>query len=374
MYEIVCRGPREVGVGDDGRFLTHSCERLPSTRARWTRATRRAASRSWPRWTRAYTRRVHPTHPFDVIGWRGDYLPYRFAVEDVRPLMADRSHVPPSGHTVFKLPGCYLCVFTVRSVEKEGMWLPFFHRNLDYLRDARLPFRRLFQRRRRGGLGHGHRCIRWGCLTGRSRARSRPSWTAARPRVHNEVAVMADFANPTRVSEFALGLSEPRLHGRVGRLRDGRPLHLPRRDAWRRCGRWVSAWPTSATRCGRRRTRGGRDAGARAALAFDLRALRDEFYEDPYGRTTGCAAGTGAPVPGRLVLPDALRRRGLRVPGPPAFLQSDKRVEFAPKFGDSALYEHHTTSVVFRDGRDHTRIRRLFSPGLHPPCAGRAGA
>jgi hypothetical protein len=55
-----------------------------------------------------YTRRVHPTHPFDAIGSRDEYLPYKFAVEDVRPLVADRSHVPPSGHTIFRLPGCYL--------------------------------------------------------------------------------------------------------------------------------------------------------------------------------------------------------------------------------------------------------------------------
>jgi homogentisate 1,2-dioxygenase len=27
--------------------------------------------------------------------------------------------------------------------------------------------------------------------------------------IHNEVAVMADFANPARVSQFALGLSRP---------------------------------------------------------------------------------------------------------------------------------------------------------------------
>ena len=45
---------------------------------------------------------------------------------------------------------------------------------------------------------------------------------------------------------------------------------------------------------------------------------------------------------------------------------SDKRVEFAPKFGDSPLYEHHTTSVVFRDPPDHTRIRRLFAPAFTP--------
>src|SRR5207244_11984140 len=45
---------------------------------------------------------------------------------------------------------------------------------------------------------------------------------------------------------------------------------------------------------------------------------------------------------------------------------SDKRVEFAPKFGASPLFEHHTTSVVFRDPPDHTRIRKLFAPAFTP--------
>ncbi len=44
----------------------------------------------------------------------------------------------------------------------------------------------------------------------------------------------------------------------------------------------------------------------------------------------------------------------------PATWSSDKRVDFKPKFGDSPLYEHHTTSLVFRDAPDHTRIRKLF--------------
>ncbi|MBZ0216315.1 MAG: cytochrome P450, partial [Fimbriimonadaceae bacterium] len=39
---------------------------------------------------------------------------------------------------------------------------------------------------------------------------------------------------------------------------------------------------------------------------------------------------------------------------------SDKKVDFKPKFKDSPLYEHHTTSLVFRDPPDHTRIRKLF--------------
>jgi len=39
---------------------------------------------------------------------------------------------------------------------------------------------------------------------------------------------------------------------------------------------------------------------------------------------------------------------------------SDKKLDFAPKFGASPLFEHHTTSLVFRDPPDHTRIRKLF--------------
>ncbi|MGO1117206.1 cytochrome P450 [Rhodovibrionaceae bacterium A322] len=44
----------------------------------------------------------------------------------------------------------------------------------------------------------------------------------------------------------------------------------------------------------------------------------------------------------------------------PDVWSSDKKQDFWPKFGDSPLYEHHTTSVVFRDRPDHTRIRALF--------------
>ena len=39
---------------------------------------------------------------------------------------------------------------------------------------------------------------------------------------------------------------------------------------------------------------------------------------------------------------------------------SDKKIEFKPKFGDSPLYEHHTTSLVFNDPPLHTRVRRLI--------------
>jgi cytochrome P450 len=48
--------------------------------------------------------------------------------------------------------------------------------------------------------------------------------------------------------------------------------------------------------------------------------------------------------------------------GDSARYSSDKRVDFKPRFGDSPLYEHHTTSIVFNDPPYHTRVRRLLAP------------
>ena len=45
---------------------------------------------------------------------------------------------------------------------------------------------------------------------------------------------------------------------------------------------------------------------------------------------------------------------------------SDKRTEFGAKFGSSPLFEHHTTSVVFVDPPDHTRIRKIFQQAFTP--------
>ena len=41
---------------------------------------------------------------------------------------------------------------------------------------------------------------------------------------------------------------------------------------------------------------------------------------------------------------------------------SDKKIDFRPRFGDSPLYEHHTTSIVFNDPPYHTRVRKLLGP------------
>jgi len=100
--------------------------------------------------------------------------------------------------------------------------------------------------------------------------------------------------------------------------------------------------------------------------AFDLRALPEAFYRNPY--PTYAALRRLSPV---HTLPDGgvflTRWSDLdRVYRDTATFSSDKTREFRPKFGHSLLYDHHTTSLVFNDPPLHTRVRRLIAGALTP--------
>jgi len=94
--------------------------------------------------------------------------------------------------------------------------------------------------------------------------------------------------------------------------------------------------------------------------AFDLLNLPDDFVPEAYRYFAALRAAD--PVHGISDGSFVLTRYDdlSSVYRDSAVWSSDKRVEFKPKFGDSPLYEHHTTSLVFRDAPDHTRIRKLF--------------
>jgi len=103
----------------------------------------------------------------------------------------------------------------------------------------------------------------------------------------------------------------------------------------------------------------------RIADAFDLADLPAGFHEDPY--PVYAALRAHAP---RKRLPNGsllLTRYDdcLQAYRDPAF-SADKRQEFAPKFGPTPLYDHHTTSLVFNDPPRHTRVRRLIAGALTP--------
>jgi len=105
---------------------------------------------------------------------------------------------------------------------------------------------------------------------------------------------------------------------------------------------------------------------AQAARSFDLKRLPPDFIDNPY------------PWYHALREYDPVHR----MPDGSYFLtryddcetlykdartySSDKKVEFKPKYGDSLLFEHHTTSLVFNDPPLHTHVRRAISGALSP--------
>jgi len=99
---------------------------------------------------------------------------------------------------------------------------------------------------------------------------------------------------------------------------------------------------------------------------FDLEHLTGEFYANPY--PTYRALRESEPVKRMRNGSYFLTRYDDLVTAykNTKAYSSDKRREFAPKYGDTPLYEHHTTSLVFNDPPAHTRVRRLIMGALSP--------
>src|SRR5438045_9276774 len=104
------------------------------------------------------------------------------------------------------------------------------------------------------------------------------------------------------------------------------------------------------------------------AAAFNIEKLTTEFYADPY--PTYRALREHEPV--KLLANGSyfLTRYDDLVSAykNTRIFSSDKKKEFAPKYGDSPLYEHHTTSLFCNDLPAHTRVRRRIT-GAQPPRA-----
>jgi cytochrome P450 len=104
-------------------------------------------------------------------------------------------------------------------------------------------------------------------------------------------------------------------------------------------------------------------ANDRAPL-IDFARLPAAFYADPY--PVYARLRSEAPVyrcPDGSVL---LTRYAdcFQVYRNPALYSSDKQQQFKPLFGDSPLFDHHTTSLVFNDPPLHTQVRRAIGNAL----------
>jgi len=105
------------------------------------------------------------------------------------------------------------------------------------------------------------------------------------------------------------------------------------------------------------------EAGA-AARSFDLKRLPPDFIDDPFPYYHALREHDpvhrmpdGAYLITRWRDCDAVYRDA-RV------FSSDKKIEFRPKYGDTPLYQHHTTSLVFNDPPLHTHVRRAIQMAL----------
>jgi homogentisate 1,2-dioxygenase len=102
-----------------------------------------------------YTTLTYPFHPLDVVGWQGDLCPIRLNVEDFRPVVSPRYHLPPSVHVTFKSDGFEIGTFAPRPTETgdpTALRVPFFHSNID--KDEILFYHR-GQFFSRAGIGEG---------------------------------------------------------------------------------------------------------------------------------------------------------------------------------------------------------------------------
>jgi len=103
-----------------------------------------------------------------------------------------------------------------------------------------------------------------------------------------------------------------------------------------------------------------------AVSRFDLRDLPADYYDDPYPHLRTLRARE--PI---YRCPDGswflTRHADLnQVYRQPRLFSSDKQAQFAPLFGPSPLYDHHTTSLVFNDPPLHTQVRKAIGDALSP--------
>lgn len=77
---------------------------------------------------------TYPYNPLDAVGWHGDLAPVRLNVEDIRPIVSPRYHLPPSVHSTFVADRFVVCTFVPRPIESDpgALKVPFFHNNDDY--------------------------------------------------------------------------------------------------------------------------------------------------------------------------------------------------------------------------------------------------
>lgn len=78
---------------------------------------------------------TYPFCPLNTVGWKGTLTVWQLNVRDIRPVLSDRYHLPPSAHSTFVANNFVICTFLPRPLENGdplAMKVPFYHSNIDF--------------------------------------------------------------------------------------------------------------------------------------------------------------------------------------------------------------------------------------------------
>ncbi|TAE52345.1 MAG: homogentisate 1,2-dioxygenase [Bacteroidetes bacterium] len=75
---------------------------------------------------------IMDTHPFDVVGWDGNFYPFALSIHDFEPITG-RVHQPPPVHQTFAARGFVVCSFVPRLFDyhPQAIPAPYNHSNID---------------------------------------------------------------------------------------------------------------------------------------------------------------------------------------------------------------------------------------------------
>ena len=99
---------------------------------------------------------------------------------------------------------------------------------------------------------------------------------------------------------------------------------------------------------------------------FDLNNLPNGFYEDPFKYYSSLRQTDPVKfLPDNSVLISSWKDLNSIYRDTQNF-KSDKKISFGEKFGNTPLFEHHTTSLVFNDPPLHSRVRKIMTGAMNP--------
>lgn len=208
---LVIESTDEIGLPDRGLLGQHALFDLDVINAPTPEVP--AAEPGRDRWEVRVQRQkrvgsiVYPFHPLNVVGYKGDLTVWQLNVADIRPVMSERYHLPPTAHATFVAPSVVVCTFLPRGLETgdpNALRVPFFHSNIDYDEVLFYHDGDFFSR---AGIKPGMMTFHpQGIHHGPQPQAAAASKTKTRT---DEQAVMIDTRHPLRVTDAAKRASNP---------------------------------------------------------------------------------------------------------------------------------------------------------------------